>query len=490
MKIHFSLPKDEGFFNSYATLTPTLYRLGFLAQLVSALTEIGIIYSLVHSTLADAFPRYAQAAALIGAVVGTAFLEVGLRKFLPYSFRAILYRRFGGLHRVMSLFILLIAVGLLFSSGLLSFKGSKDLVEAVANPPEQQSTAGVDSLYQQQHFGIKERFTTQAAAIHQQYKTQVSAQQLQLRKYAEREVNTGLNYSARKQRIREKIAELRTQEAEQLAELETAKAQALDQAEQRLLQGREKVELQNDEAKTLSANRIWRYGSGLAWFTVVCLAVLVLSIALDEIHKKGSGIQTQALPNQYHFSQSITRELADMLSEKWNYFTRTWIRKHADRTPPPLQPTPLPVLYDVTSPISRRVKVNFQPVPEQSNLFEASSGDKAHSEPTATEVSGNGSSTANRTVVRGFYPATEANATAPISPANAMRYVTEENVVIKKVDKDAKPCQQCEEYFRPKTTWQKYCSRECRENFHAEKHGKRFNPGQYHKARRKKVKSE
>ena len=70
-----------------------------------------------------------------------------------------------------------------------------------------------------------------------------------------------------------------------------------------------------------------------------------------------------------------------------------------------------------------------------------------------------------------------------------MHYIKEEKVVIKEVDKDAKPCRQCGEYFRPKTTWQKYCSSDCRENFHAEKHGQRFHPGKYHKARNKKKRS-
>ena len=369
MKIHFSLPKDEGFFNSYATLTPTLYRLGFLAQLVSAMTEIGILYSLVYTTLIDAFPKFAHPAALVGAVIGTAFLEVGLRQFLPYSFRAILFKRFGGLHLVMSLFILLVSAGLLFSSGLLSFKGSKDLVAAVAPAPDQLGTGAVDSLYQERGRAINHRFDAQQRALREKYRALVGVQQQQFKKYEEREKRTGLSYITRKTRIKGKIAELQAEEAEKLADLESGRAQSLAAAEGRHLQGLQKVASRNDSEREKSERAISRYGGGLAWFTIVCLFVLVLSIALDEVHKKGSGIETKALPDQYHFSQRIGKELVIMLSEKWNYFTRSWIRRQADRTPPPLQPAPLPVLYEMADTNSRRIKIRTPSAPDLGESF-------------------------------------------------------------------------------------------------------------------------
>jgi len=41
MKIHFSLPTDEAFFNRYATLTPTLSKLGIIAQFVYRQLKVG-----------------------------------------------------------------------------------------------------------------------------------------------------------------------------------------------------------------------------------------------------------------------------------------------------------------------------------------------------------------------------------------------------------------------------------------------------------------
>jgi hypothetical protein len=48
MQTSSTLPKDERFFGDYASLTPTLVKLGYLAQIVSALTEFGVLYALIH----------------------------------------------------------------------------------------------------------------------------------------------------------------------------------------------------------------------------------------------------------------------------------------------------------------------------------------------------------------------------------------------------------------------------------------------------------
>jgi hypothetical protein len=59
---------------------------GYLAQAISALTEFGVIFSLIKSSLMEIFPDYATQWALLGAILGTLFLEAGLRKFLPFFF--------------------------------------------------------------------------------------------------------------------------------------------------------------------------------------------------------------------------------------------------------------------------------------------------------------------------------------------------------------------------------------------------------------------
>ena len=219
MKTFHSLPNNNDFFNRYATLTPTLYKLGFFAQLVSAFTEIGVIYSLVFSSLSDFWPKYATAAATGAAFIGTAFLEIGLRKFLPYSCQAILYRRFSGLDMLMTFFIISATVALLVASGALSFAGSKAMVAAVAPTAEQRTTGGVDTAY---HAGraialstyradsaeIVTRYDNQATAITTAYKSQIGATTEQRDNLKAKERAESKSYATAKADLRLKVKTL------------------------------------------------------------------------------------------------------------------------------------------------------------------------------------------------------------------------------------------------------------------------------------------
>jgi len=72
MRFRLTLPQNEVFFQRYAGLVPTLSKLGYLAQVVSALTEIGILFALIRGAIADvAPPMVATGAGLIGAILGT-----------------------------------------------------------------------------------------------------------------------------------------------------------------------------------------------------------------------------------------------------------------------------------------------------------------------------------------------------------------------------------------------------------------------------------
>ena len=113
MKSYYTPPQNHQFFQSYYRLTPTLRLMGYLAQFITALAEIGISYRLILSSVAEVFPEYATPVAYFGAIMVTVFLEVGLRRFLPFAFRAVLYRRFSGLHLLISVPVLLITAALI-----------------------------------------------------------------------------------------------------------------------------------------------------------------------------------------------------------------------------------------------------------------------------------------------------------------------------------------------------------------------------------------
>jgi len=354
MKTIFSLPKDEHFFQSYAHLGPTLRSLGYIAQVISAATEIGVLFALAYATLKDFIPEQATAAAWAVAILGTLFLEVGLRQFLPFSARAILYRRFAGLHLPMSIFIFATALGLIGASGFLSFKGSRELVATVAPPPAMESTAGPDSLYHSETAAIESRFAAQVEAIQAQAAAQAKVQATALERYAAREQRTGKSFASAKERIRAKAAAIEADAAGQIAALQSARAEELAQAAARRTEGRGKVEAANTAAIEGSAAKVAAWGLGAGWFTLFALAVLIVVIALDEIYRKGAGIETQALPTQYTFSESVAGEFWAMLSEKANYYCRSFIRRLADATPEPPEPKEAPTLYEYTPELKRR----------------------------------------------------------------------------------------------------------------------------------------
>ena len=516
MKFQYSLPKDEAFFRDYAGLTPTLTKLGYLAQVLSAVTEFGLIYALVEASLKDFFPTAAPVAGLFGAVVGTAFLEVGLRKFIPYSVRAILYKRFAGLHLFVTTFIFAVTLGLLGASGYLSFQGSKELVKITAPQPKLASLAPVDSLAQVQReavlrqysadsLEVVQRFALPLSTAKEKHSAKLAQENLALKKWESRERAEGERYATQKATVKGRIAAIQAQQAEELASMETDKAQALGaalEARNKALGGidaeraqqRRKLEGKNTQAEAHTAQQVERYGGGLAYFTLIAMGVLLLSIAIDEIHKKGSGIEEAALPNQYYFSQSIYGELMAMLSDKVNYHFRAFIRRKAASTPQAPAPEAAPELWDIPAHTIRRKGASQAqqqaPAPQQeekySSIFEklfSSNGQHNNGHPSGN---GQGFHNAARPIVYGF-SRPQAEGVHSGMHYNALHYQQAGPVVeVVEVDKASKPCQYCGQLFRPRTTWQKFCSTACRDSFHEARHGQPFNPGQYRKTKNRK----
>lgn len=74
----------------------------------------------------------------------------------------------------------------------------------------------------------------------------------------------------------------------------------------------------------------------------------------------------------------------------------------------------------------------------------------------------------------------------PVDDGNGLRYRARENakgydasaaaVEVVEMDKSLKPCAQCGTLFRYRTTWQKFCTPECKLAWHEAKHGRKFDP--------------
>lgn len=382
MKIFKTLPTDENFYHRYAQLIPTLFKLGIIAQVVSALTEFGIIWALVYSAAEDFSPAWAPTIATVGAIIGTALLELGLRKFAPYSIRAIIHRRFSGPDLAMSIIILLAALGLLGASGYLSFRGSKGVVAAVAPPAEQRSeeparelytaaTSEAKETYQTTKADIRSRYAAQVEAMQQQYAGKIGIEEARRDRYKAREAATGDSYRTAIGRINTRIAEIKAEQAEELAALRKAEAEELATAQtiqqQHTAEAREELAAQrsavatfNQRAEAERRENVARYGGGLAWFTVFCLIIFVLSVTLHELHHKGAGIEEKAMPSQYDFSQGLAGEFFNALQNRVQYKARTLIQRIEAGTPPPPAPTPPPGLYDLAAMEQPRFAMKFE----------------------------------------------------------------------------------------------------------------------------------
>lgn len=376
------LPGNQSFFERYATLIPTLNVLGVLAQIVSALTEVSIIYAIVYSSMKDFAPFVAPAIGAAGAIIGTLFIEVGLRKFTPYTMRAILYRRFSGLDLAMSVFILLSTAALLATSGLLSFKNSKTIIEAMTPPAEEVTTDAAQHTFETARADIMEAFrldssttaTLHLAAINSitaRYGAEIGKERANLRTIEAKE-RRGILYTTQRNQIKNRIASLEAmQDAELAAQNEKGAAaiatlraelkNTLKAKERELEQNTAKVEEVNSAAIRQTRSKVDRYGGGLAWFTVVCLTVFLLSVALNEVHSKGSEISEAIQPTQYDFAPGIIAEAGEAITERINFVLRSWIRGFATATPaPPLPLTPSP-LYDTRNVQQPRFAIHYDP---------------------------------------------------------------------------------------------------------------------------------
>lgn len=384
MKSFLSLPTNGEFFARYANLVPTLFKVGVLSQIISAVTEIGIIFTIAYGSLKGFFPHYfiSEITAGIAAFIGTGVIEIGLRKFVPYSVKAFLYKRFKGLDLAMSIFILFTTSGLLLVSGNLSFRNSPKIIETIKPVVKQKDTEQATAEYDKERNEILTNYRTDSSSISSGFIAQINTKNIEyqslidvenkgVEKYERKEERTGKSYRTKKILIKTKIAQLQatrdekigiltTGQATELKALLVAKNAALVDAKNTYKSKVDKVTKYNDKQTNKSESEIKSYGFGLGWFTIFCLTIFVLSVILDEIHKKGSGIKEQVLPSQYDFSTGIVGDFFTMLSNKVQQRLRAKIHQWESKTPPPSLPVAPTSLYNLSELKQEIITVKFE----------------------------------------------------------------------------------------------------------------------------------
>lgn len=484
MKVFFSLPKpgeNLAFYNRYATLIPTLNILGYLAQVVSSLTEFGIIYAIIFSSVADLWPDEAGAVAVGGAIVGTAFLELGLRKLAPYSAKAILYRRWKGLDGWVTGFILAATTGLLIASGALSFAGSRSLVEAVAPPAEVKTTTTADSLTAARSALAITRWTEAKNETGNRYRERIEATreataaavsrlEAKVATTKQRERTTGKRYTTLLANLRQQIAEAQADGKERIATLKTERADALQKidsehksktsaidSDHRAQVGA--IDLANAEAVATVAGKVNNYGGGLAYFTILCLVVFLLSVCLKELHLAGAGIVESVEPDAFTFEAGKIPALLAAITgrvNRWYYGIIHRIERGTREAP---EPVAAPKLWQR----------------ERSNLHAVTSREGVRRKLTPAAKT---ESPDRQTIGFRKEPPSIAS-TQSVDGANGspLPEASTQSVDSRKQG----TCKHCGSQFLKNTTWQKYCKEECRIDFHANKHGKPYTPKPWQK---------
>jgi hypothetical protein len=350
MKSFKTFPTTEGqpFFERYATLIHSLTKFGVIAQIITGMAEIGIIYSLLYPSFSDLFPTIAHPLSITGALLCASLLQTALKALFPYSVRAILFKRFTGLDLPLSIFIFLLTGALLTVSILLSYKGSQDIIDVAIAPPTEKNTNAPDSIKAATEQRAATMFTTDSATIETKYKGKIEAtisnydnQIFNVEKWSKGKKATSLRA--------EKVSKLATLQSEKAAEIESRSNErkaTIAHATDRNDSERTDIKAANGEARTLSDNRKSKYKNYVGYFCLFLYLFFLIGFVLDEIYKKGAGIEETVLPHQRHFAPSLFAEWLEAIKARYDTFIRSKIYAFADKTNASPLPVALHGLYD------------------------------------------------------------------------------------------------------------------------------------------------
>lgn len=348
MKTFKSMPTQTAFFDRYANLIHSLTRFAVVAQIITGMAEIGIIYSLIYPSFADLFPSVAHPLSITGSLLTASILQVGLKLVFPYSVRAILFKRFTGLDLPLSISVFILTIALLAVSVLLSYKGSQDIIDVAIAPPINKSTTATDSIrataesqanaiFKTDSITIETKYTGKKEAIESELMTQINS----IERYSKGKQATSLRAE-----LKTKLAKLQTNKADEIEAKANERKAMIERANDRNDTERQDIKTDNNEAKAKAENRKSKYKNYVGYFTLFCYIFFLIAFILDEIYKKGAGITETPIPHQRHFSPSLIAELGEAWKARIDTNLRALIYAFADKTKASPLPNALDSLYD------------------------------------------------------------------------------------------------------------------------------------------------
>lgn len=341
MRILYTRPRNQEFFQSYLPLIATAHRLGIIAQILSAITEYGVLYSLVY----QAASGYLRLTTLIPishsvALLGTLFIELGLRRLLPYTMGAILNRRFNGLHLIVSIMVFSVTSLLLAASLLTSFYGSKHIVSQVAPVTEVFDNSELQREKDLSIQNAQNRWRMDSSLIQQLFLVQKEKLDKQYQVKLTRNPNpsniTLMSWEADRTSMLTDMEEKRINALTEVLQKKEASIRESERNYTSKLEHQQSEFLQSVSLKKAMNNR---YGSNLGWITVSAIIVLIFCVGIEETYKKGAGIEPTIEITPHSFSPGVWSELTSAISATWEQRTRDWIKHSFPSTETEVQNT-------------------------------------------------------------------------------------------------------------------------------------------------------
>jgi hypothetical protein len=349
MKLQTNLPQNADFFERYAALITRLKGVATIAQLITGVCEIGILYGLIAPSLTDILPpQYVGICATCGAVICAALLQIGLKEVFPYSIRAVLFKRFSGLDLWFSIGIFALTAAMLAASMTLSWQGSKDIADFAVSKPIEKTTMASDSIKNADFLTAQRVFTSDSATIETKYKGKLEAtetEKMSVINTVERNAK-GKRATTLRAELTAKLAKLQADKATEIEAKATDRKKAMDRATTRNDGEAATIATDNTTAKNEVSEKKNKYKGYIGYFTLMCYIFFLLVFTMNEIYHKGANIEIKPLPSQRHFNPSVFAELVETVKEKLDVFFRTKIQNWADETPPQPLPLSMSALYD------------------------------------------------------------------------------------------------------------------------------------------------
>lgn len=385
-----NLPKNEEFFGQYGHLLPRIKLSKNFSQVISAMTEIGVIWNGIYLNVVQFLPTWAFIFATVGSILGTVVLEGGINVFIPQSVKNVIYFRVKGIQFAMSIFVWLTSIILIGACAKLSFDGSKFIVESVISGPEVKSVvplydrmntknSEIKSNYNNDKSVIESTHNAEITAVNASYLSKIEKKKEHIQKYERKEKSSGKSYRSTKDRDKAEIASLRAKSAAEIAVIEKAKGKKLatlldkknsDIDKNELSENRSiaKTENKNESLIKKSKDKIDSYGLGLGVFTLICLGVFILMTIVEEIIKKGSGIEEVAIQEEGDFKDNFLVGWWKAVTYRFSNFQRILIQRFENNTSPPPEPGKPPILYDKSATRNEIIKMYKQNKAAAQNL--------------------------------------------------------------------------------------------------------------------------